>query len=163
MVKTMPDLPYPFPRRAVHEPEDWLRLELVAANVFRIRHAQSGFVAEQAIELPSDGLPIQLVVEAASAGQEWDIERVNATMFRIRSVLTGLVWDLPAGSHMPGTQIHQWHENDGTNQHWFFVPVMASLINSPDAAERPGSTKDEPRTHIVVRWRRFLALSGKSL
>jgi uroporphyrinogen decarboxylase len=32
IVKIMPDLLYPFPRRAVHEPEDWLLLEPVAPD-----------------------------------------------------------------------------------------------------------------------------------
>src|SRR5436309_5364948 len=32
IVKIMPDLPYPFPRRGVHEPEDWALIEPVAPD-----------------------------------------------------------------------------------------------------------------------------------
>jgi hypothetical protein len=108
-------------------PDDSWRLESVAATIFRLHHLQSGLVAAQFIALPDDGLPIEVVEMGATAGQEWDLERVNATQFRIRSVLTGLVWDLPGGSHTAGTQILQHQEQNGANQHWLFVPVLASL------------------------------------
>jgi len=32
IVKVMPDLPYPFPRRSIHEPEDWALIEPVAPD-----------------------------------------------------------------------------------------------------------------------------------
>ena len=58
IVKIMPDLPYPFPRRGVHEPEDWLLIEPVAPDqgmfgqrLVAIRALRDGLGAETPIIL----------------------------------------------------------------------------------------------------------------
>lgn len=108
--------------------------------VYAIQASHSNLYAEVANRsLDQRALIVQAAFVRWDPAQQWRLEPFGDGTFAIRSVLSGLVWDIEEATVTPGTRLIQWQGHGGRNQRWRFT-VKDHLAEAPGSAEAPHIT-----------------------
>ncbi|HWG98502.1 MAG TPA: RICIN domain-containing protein [Pilimelia sp.] len=104
--------------------QQW-RLEARGGGTFWLRNMRSGkcLTVADASHQPGAGLVQHDCNDGAN--ERWYLNPVNSnTMYKIRSVATAYVMDVPNGTVKIGTQLIQYPDHDGPNQQ-FYLTMLA--------------------------------------